>query len=67
MTAQQGKPSLYRPKDGDKTYRVAALTAKGQQLFEQARAKLKALTKWPYNVGDADVIEWLLRDKKPPK
>lgn len=56
-----GKPTIFAPKDGDQRYRINALTRKGQQLFEAARAKLKRLSKWRHQVSDADVVESLLR------
>jgi hypothetical protein len=57
---QTGRRALFRPKDGDRTYRVVALTQRGQQLFEQWRARLQ---KWSgfAAVSDADVVEALAR------
>ena len=60
---QIGRRALFRPKDGDRSYRVVSLTAKGQRLFEQWRARL---AKWSgfSAVSDADVIESLVRGEE---
>lgn len=58
-----GRPSIYSPKDGDRSYRILSLTKAGQRAFEAARAQLKKLKKWPGKVSDADTVEFLLRKK----
>lgn len=64
MKTKLGRPSLFTPKDGGKAHHILALTAEGEQLFDDARARLKALAKWPGNVSDADVVEMLVRGEK---
>lgn len=56
-----GRPSIFAPKDGERSYRILALSKEGQRLFEQARARLKRLAKWPGSVSDADTVEAVLR------
>lgn len=61
MTTKTGRPSIFGPKDDPQTVRAIGLTKRGRQLFEQARARLKKLAKWPGTVSDSDTIEALVR------
>lgn len=56
-----GRPSIYGPKNGTRSYRALALTRDGQRMFEAWRRQVKALNRWPGAVSDADVIEYLVR------
>lgn len=56
-----GRPSVYSPKDGDKTYRALALTKKGQTLFERARKELQVVNPAFGRVSDSDVIDYVVR------
>ena len=57
-----GRPSLFSPKDGERSYHILALTKLGARLFEQARARLKRVTEFAGNVSDADTVEGVLRE-----
>lgn len=56
-----GRPSIFTPKDGERSYHILSLTTLGARLFELARGKLKRIAQWPGAVSDADTIEFLLR------
>ena len=59
-----GRPSIFSPKDGGQRYEILALTKRGQQLFEQARAKLQKLTGWTGKVSNADTLEMVVRGEE---
>lgn len=63
--AAGGRPSLFGPKIKNSTYRVQGLlTVKGTLEFDRCRKHLAKLANRPMGwVSDADVIEWLARDK----
>ena len=56
-----GRPAIYGPKNGTKSYRALCLTKEGQKRFELTRREVKRLHKWRGTVSDADVIEHLVR------
>lgn len=56
-----GRPVIYGPKNGNREYRVLALTKDGQRGFEAARKALRKSKDWPRDVSDADVIDFLVR------
>lgn len=64
---QAGRPSIFGPKDIGYNVRVSHMTARGRQLFEKARTKLKVLAGWPGVVSDADTIEMLVRGEDETK
>lgn len=59
--AQTGRPSIFGPKDTANRVNVIAMTTRGKDLLERARARLRKLAKWGGKVSDGDTIEYLLR------
>lgn len=62
-----GRPSIYSPKDDPlPPPRISKLTKEGRRLFEQARKTLGKLVGWKGAVSDADVVEFLARERQQP-
>ena len=55
-----GRPALYAPKNGTRTYRITRLTQRGEQLTERLRRAMQ-LRESKASVSDSDVLDEAIR------